>query len=482
VNDLLLLLILVIAGVLGTSAVRQFRAGHRAARHHHRALDTLGTITSGRAQAAHHELNGHGAEELPAESAEGRVAGVTQAGAPTAAATGHAPVAEANRQEVGDHHVPAHVRVVAADTPLASQGLQVVRSSRRFPPVPDESGPGDAVRVRPPSGHESSHERRDDTAEMVAVDPAIAPPKPSRRLAPPPALGNVSPPPAGPLGGAHPAASGNGSAPSPSRPSAASRGRAGALTRRVDPSPTPPSPTRSSSPGDAPTEVVRVIDDAVLSAQPAASAAPAPESVTGPPAQRALRSSRPVFSAPKRASRQVLAASSGIGRRRVLIGAGVAGVVVILAIAGVLVSQRGGGSAHSHGSSSKVAVSPAATVAPPKSPAATAPPTTAPQSTTTTAPLAPLTADAFSATYLVGTSPINVSVSGSAQSWVQIRSGGPTGPVTFQGVMTPGQSQNVTAPAWVRIGDPASTVITADGRPVGLPNPGSQQALTVTFQ
>jgi hypothetical protein len=473
VNDLLLLLVVVIAGVLGTSAIRQVRAGRSAARHHHRALDTLGTITAGRAQALQGELNGQSADELPAEPADDRLAGTAPAGAsaPPAAAGQDSPVTDWTQGEGGAHHVPPHVRVVSADAPLGPPGPQLVRSSRRFPSVPKASAPGDAVRLRPPSGHD-----RRDTAEMVAVDPADAAPKPIRRptLAPPPALGKVSPPPAGPLGGKPAPAGGNGSTWSPARPAAASHGGAGAPTGRVDPTPTPASPFPASRPSP---EVVRVIDDEVLSSQPSVSAVPHPESVTGSPVERGGRSprrpARRLFS-DGRAYRRVEVPASALRRRRTRIGAGVAGAVVVLALAGALVSQRGGGSSNSQ------AVRPPPTAA---TPATTArpPTTTVPPSTTTSGPLAPLNSNAFAATYLVGSSPLTVSVS-SGRSWVQIRTGGPSGTITFSGLMTAGQSQSVAAPAWIVLGNPAATSVTADGRPVGLPNPGSQQALTLTFQ
>ncbi len=53
--------------------------------------------------------------------------------------------------------------------------------------------------------------------------------------------------------------------------------------------------------------------------------------------------------------------------------------------------------------------------------------------------------------------------------WIEIRTAGPTGPVTFQGDLTAGASQAVTGPAWLRLGNPTAVAVTVNGRAITPP-------------
>ncbi len=387
-NQLLLLLVLVVAGVLGTSVVRQLRSGQRAAAHHHRALDTLGHISSGRTRN-------------PQPQVEGETSGNHVASSPEETAGVHS-----NGDAAADQAVHAHVRVVAADAPRRSTGPQVVFSASRFARPPShvaapEAGASDASR---------GADRR-PTAELPAVDPGRAP-------APAPA----------------------------SRPGPA----------RSDPTPTPPAPLPPAE------TLVRIVDDAPA---PMDDVAPLPPPPT-PPRHR-HRQHRPGRRQPARPARGT------VGRRPVLIGAVVAAIVVVGVVGGVVAASRG---------SSKPSAPRA--VAPSTTPVRTSPPTTAATTTapppTTPPPLTPTSTASGQATYQVGAT-ASVTVTASSPAWVEIRTGGPSGAISFQGVLTAGQSKTLAVPTWLRIGKPAATSLTVSGQAVSLPPGAAAQPINLSF-
>jgi hypothetical protein len=67
------------------------------------------------------------------------------------------------------------------------------------------------------------------------------------------------------------------------------------------------------------------------------------------------------------------------------------------------------------------------------------------------------------------TPPGAVTVAVSAPCWIEVRTGGPTGELTFEGTLEAGQTHSFVGPAWMRLGNPAAAAITADGSPLDPP-------------
>ena len=135
-------------------------------------------------------------------------------------------------------------------------------------------------------------------------------------------------------------------------------------------------------------------------------------------------------------------------------------VVVLLGVAAIFAGRgHSEGGSHPQGASARPAAAP---------------------SPTPTVPLAPSTTVAPSAVKLVSSTPtaasyqvtgasaIKVEDAGGA-CWVQIRRGGATGSVIFEGVLHPGQSQAPSGPAWLRVGDPPAVTVTVNGTPITPP-------------
>jgi hypothetical protein len=133
-------------------------------------------------------------------------------------------------------------------------------------------------------------------------------------------------------------------------------------------------------------------------------------------------------------------------------------VVVLGIVLGVLVATMSG-------SSHKVQTSAVASAPPPK-------PATAP------APAPPpalklVSSDQNGSVYNVTSNHLALSAVASGRVWLEVVAGaGPSGQVIFQGILTNGQTQQITydAPVWIRIGAPGNVAMTVNGAGVLLPS------------
>ena len=145
--------------------------------------------------------------------------------------------------------------------------------------------------------------------------------------------------------------------------------------------------------------------------------------------------------------------------------AGLASAVVVLAVvAGVfIVADRAGH--HPGGAPVHAASGPVPT---------TTPPTTAPPPPATTVPaatLVPTQVTSAEASYTATSALVAVSIESANPCWIELRSGSPTGPVTFEGILTAATAQSfqTSGGMWLRLGNPAGVKLTIDGSPVTLP-------------
>jgi hypothetical protein len=134
-------------------------------------------------------------------------------------------------------------------------------------------------------------------------------------------------------------------------------------------------------------------------------------------------------------------------------------VVVIVVVLGVLVATMSG-------SSHKVQQN--AQASPPPAKSAPAPPST---------PLTLVSSDQNGSVYNVTSNHLALSAVASGRVWLEVVAGaGPSGQVIFQGILTNGQSQQITndAPVWIRIGAPGNVAMTVNGAGVLLPSTTSE--------
>jgi Domain of unknown function (DUF4115) len=137
-------------------------------------------------------------------------------------------------------------------------------------------------------------------------------------------------------------------------------------------------------------------------------------------------------------------------------------VVVVCVVAGVLVATM---------STSSNKGQPSRQAAPPASSAPAPPPS----------PVSLVSHDDQGAVYNVRASQLSLSAVASGRVWMEIVSGtGPFGPVLWQGILNPGQTQTITnsAPVWVRIGAASNVAVTVNGGGVLLPQSPTTYNLT----
>jgi hypothetical protein len=79
-----------------------------------------------------------------------------------------------------------------------------------------------------------------------------------------------------------------------------------------------------------------------------------------------------------------------------------------------------------------------------------------------------VSATAQTASYQVQGS-ASIKVVSAARCWVEIRDGGPSGQIVFQGVLAAGQTETAPGPAWLRVGDPPAVSVTVNGTPLTPP-------------
>ncbi len=152
-------------------------------------------------------------------------------------------------------------------------------------------------------------------------------------------------------------------------------------------------------------------------------------------------------------------------RRGVVVGLATV-VVVVCVVAGVLVATMSGSSNSSKAPPSRQA-SPPARPAPGPAPAPS--------------PLTLVSHDDNGAVYNLNAGRVSLSAVASGRVWIEVVSGtGPYGQVLWQGILTDGQSQQVTndAPVWVRIGAASNVAVTVNGGGVVLPQSPTTYNLT----
>jgi hypothetical protein len=153
----------------------------------------------------------------------------------------------------------------------------------------------------------------------------------------------------------------------------------------------------------------------------------------------------------------------------VKVGAGLAGVAVLaLGLTFVLGSGPHSNSPSHRTASTQTVPGPTAHVS---TPATTAPPPAV--LATSSSPVA--------AVYTVHSSPVSLAVTATNRCWVELRSGSPTGPVVFQGILTAGEQRaftNLTG-LWVRLGYPSGVTIQIDRTTITIPPSSSPFDITV---
>ncbi|HEY3810644.1 MAG TPA: DUF4115 domain-containing protein [Acidimicrobiales bacterium] len=147
----------------------------------------------------------------------------------------------------------------------------------------------------------------------------------------------------------------------------------------------------------------------------------------------------------------------------------VGALIAILLVAGTL----GGMALRSpHRSHSPVGHPSAAAVAPPAVHPAIVPASTAPVLVTTSA--------GYSEYRLTG--PATVQLATDTICWIEIRQGGPTGPVLYEGDLSAGQTHVAPPSTWVRLGNPGHVTVTVNGVPISLPSLIAGQPYNVMFE
>lgn len=136
------------------------------------------------------------------------------------------------------------------------------------------------------------------------------------------------------------------------------------------------------------------------------------------------------------------------------------------AAAGVVVLLAAGGAAATLGLAHHAAAPRATGPAHHPAPSPTAPARTVP---TTTPAAAKLVATASGAATYQLAGPSQITLTASGPCWVEIRSGGASGAVSFVGTLQAGQSQAVAGPAWLRLGNPTAVAVAVNGQAVKPP-------------
>jgi hypothetical protein len=97
-----------------------------------------------------------------------------------------------------------------------------------------------------------------------------------------------------------------------------------------------------------------------------------------------------------------------------------------------------------------------------------------------TAPVLVATSAGFSEYRLTG--PVTVQLATDTICWIEIRQGGPTGPVLYEGDLSAGQTHAAPPAAWVRLGNPGHVTVTVNGAPISLPSLIAGQPYNVMFE
>jgi hypothetical protein len=248
------------------------------------------------------------------------------------------------------------------------------------------------------------------------------------------------------------------------------------------PSPTPPSPASPSpaSPWGRPLEPTPTdgwMPPALPgpgSGQPRPPApSPAPVSIASGPSG-AAPAARPAPASPW--------AGAVPGRRH----PGPAGVLALTASIAVLVVAVAGVLILNHRGASTPSASAAAHRPPAASPTTTAaaPTTVAPTTTAVPAPATPVvlaSATSGAVTYQLVSPGASIRVTASGPCWLEVRAGGASGQVAYEGTLAAGQQSTVAGPAWIRLGNPPAVSVTVNGVAVTPPGASSANPMDLQF-
>lgn len=408
----MLWLLVVAVAAVGALARGARRGGpaRRAARTHHRVLDTLDTITR---QAADHPVRARDAEDAHTHvrlvRAEAETGAPAHARAPRPGRTlGSAPF----RAPVARHVIDDDAALALPD---AEEQVRVRRSSDVA------SAPAASVDADPVDGHAGPVDPLQDRAAA----------RESFKLAVP---GDEATP-AGetPVGG-------------------------GAPVLRFDEDVlTDPAPTTMPPVPHLPPEAVAALASSGRRGQRA-------------DATKHRSSSRHRAGRQAPASRRSRGAGPGAGRRTAaMVVIAAAAVLVVVAVAAALTLR----SAPSH----RRAAAPNPPLSTPRPASA---PTVAP--TTVAAPATLVSSTPQDAVYsLAGPSTITFTASRGA-SWIELRQGAQAGTIVYQGILRQGQAQNITGPAWVRLGNPTAVSIAVNQTPLAAPTLTAGEPFNLQFR
>ena len=424
--------VVVLAAIAVAAFVRSARRGglgRRAAQAHHRALDTLASMSSQAVPGAPHARSVDDAQThvrlVRADSAPGRPVLGRAIGRP-GRALGASPFR----------------------APLAPGAVGEDLGGDAGSTVGELSGDGgESVRTLRPSELEGSGPSGEEPAPLQAHAAASTPP---------PAL----------------------------EPEPVARATPDPLPEWPEPPPTEYSPADDPDEGwldrlwaapvtPSPAETAALPQAAALPEAATPEAAAAPE-IAASPEPAGTQWSRPVPSAVAAlaaAGRRQLPAQGSRRRRRGVPRAALAAAIAASAAAavGAAMVLSGGSSPAPHHTAS-LAPAKVARPAPVTTPTTAAPPVTLVSSTPQ---------DGVYALHWPATITFTAT---SAVSWVELRQGDDSGPVLFEGSLQPGQSQTVSGPAWIRMGNPAAVTVSVDETPIVAPALPSGQPYNLQFR
>jgi hypothetical protein len=110
----------------------------------------------------------------------------------------------------------------------------------------------------------------------------------------------------------------------------------------------------------------------------------------------------------------------------------------------------------------------------------TAPALVQPSAPAVSRPAVLVSSAAGTATYQLTSPSASIVVSASGPCWIEVRVGGQSGQVIYEGTLQKGRVSKVTGPAWIRLGDPPYVHITVDGSHMSVP--GATTAVPIDLQ
>lgn len=176
-------------------------------------------------------------------------------------------------------------------------------------------------------------------------------------------------------------------------------------------------------------------------------------------------------------------------RAKPLAASALAVTAVCLALVAVALSLTGGNGARAAGHSRSRDTSKHTTTVPTRRsdrPRAKRPATTTttkpPAPTTTRPPVATLVASGNGTdSYRLGPGHKSVTIQAGGACWVEVKGGGPSGPLLFVGTLQAGQHYSFDAPAWARLGDPPQVSVRSGANALKPPGLAEGSPLDLVF-